>query len=103
TRHEVFSDYKATRQAPPSDLFEQKKYIVEFATLIGMTQIVQQGIEADDLMYSLAKEWVAHNNEAVVFVTLDKDMGQALTLGEHIYLLDAFKDEFFDRSAMQEK
>src|SRR5690606_12187443 len=81
TRHEVFSDYKATRQAPPSDLFEQKKYIVEFATLIGMTQIVQQGIEADDLMYSLAKEWVAHNNEAVVFVTLDKDMGQALTLG----------------------
>ncbi|MFS8506956.1 MAG: hypothetical protein LVQ75_02375 [Candidatus Babeliales bacterium] len=24
TRHELFENYKATRQAPPSDLFEQK-------------------------------------------------------------------------------
>ncbi len=31
TRHEMYENYKATRQAPPSDIFEQKKYIVEFA------------------------------------------------------------------------
>src|SRR5690348_5984394 len=30
-RHEAYPAYKATRQAPPSDLFEQKKYIQEFA------------------------------------------------------------------------
>lgn len=103
TRHEIYADYKATRQAPPSDLFEQKKYIVEFAELIGMPQLVQSGIEADDLMYSLAKDWMVDADKTVVFVTLDKDMGQALTLGQQVYLLDAFKDQFSDAVEVQEK
>ena len=30
-RHELFPAYKSTRQEPPSDLFEQKKYIQQFA------------------------------------------------------------------------
>jgi DNA polymerase-1 len=102
TRHEMFPAYKATRQAPPSDLFEQKEYIVEFATLIGMRQVAQSGIEADDLMFSLAKDWM-QADKAAVFVTLDKDMGQALTLGEQVYLLDAFKKEFSDDAALQAK
>jgi len=102
TRHELFPDYKATRQAPPSDLFEQKKYIIEFAALIGMRQVEQSGIEADDLMFSLAKEWITPDR-AVIFVTLDKDMGQALALGEHVFLLDAFKKEFSDRAAIEAK
>jgi DNA polymerase-1 len=46
---------------------------------------------------------VQQPDNAVVFVTLDKDMGQALTLGEQIYLLDAFKDQFTDTAAMQTK
>ena len=104
TRHEIFADYKATRQAPPSDLFEQKEYIIQFADLIGMKQVAQVGIEADDLMYSLAKDWIADNSEnGVVFVTLDKDMGQALTLSEHVYLLDAFKEHFSDKKSVEEK
>jgi len=102
TRHEIFSDYKATRQAPPSDLFDQKEFIVEFADMIGLKQVAQVGVEADDLMFSLAKDWISPDT-AVVFVTLDKDMGQALTLGEHVYLLDAFKEQFFGRAAMQDK
>ncbi len=104
TRHEIFADYKATRQAPPSDLFDQKEYIVQFADLIGLKQVAQVGVEADDLMYSLAKDWVAQQPDSnVVFVTLDKDMGQALTLNEHVYLLDAFKNEFADRAVIQKK
>lgn len=104
TRHEIFPAYKATRQAPPSDLFDQKEYIVTFADLVHLHQVEKVGIEADDLMYSLALEWMGKSSEnEVVFVTLDKDMGQALTLGEHIYLLDAFKEEFFDRAALEKK
>jgi DNA polymerase I len=102
TRHEIFTEYKATRQAPPSDLFDQKDYIVEFATLIGMRQMEQLGIEADDIMYSAAKEW-AERGDTVVFVTLDKDMGQALTLSDHVYLFDAFKEQFSDRAALESK
>ncbi len=102
SRQEIYSAYKATRQAPPSDLFDQKEYIVQFADLIGMHQVEKSGVEADDLMYSLAKDWMEQEG-AVVFVTLDKDMGQALTLGKEIYLLDAFKKEFFDRTSLEEK
>jgi DNA polymerase I len=97
TRHTIFPEYKATRQAPPSDIFEQKELIIQFADMIGMPQLAQTGIEADDLMFSLAKDWITplaqdvQVDRGVVFVTLDKDMGQALTLGEQIYLLDAFK------------
>jgi DNA polymerase I len=103
TRHEIFPDYKATRQAPPSDLFEQKEYILQFADLIGLKQVAQVGIEADDLMYSLAKDWLNEQpDSSVVFVTLDKDMGQAIALGD-VYLLDAFKDQLTDRAASEEK
>jgi len=102
TRHEIFADYKATRQAPPSDLFDQKEFIIQFADAIGLKQVAQSGIEADDLMYSLAKDWIKPET-AAVFVTLDKDMGQALTLGEHVYLLDAFKEQFSDRAALEDK
>lgn len=99
-RHEQFPAYKATRQAAPSDLFEQKKYIQEFIDLIGMRQLSREGYEADDLMYSVAQERVKEH-ENVVLVTSDKDMGQVIS--EHVVLYDSFKDVFTDPAAFQEK
>lgn len=99
-RHQIFSDYKATRQAPPTDLFEQKEHIVAFADLIKLPQVAQQGIEADDLMYSLAKQW-HKTGGSVVVVTSDKDMGQMLDA--HTVLFDTFKDQFIDTQAFETK
>lgn len=100
TRHELFEDYKATRQAAPTDIFDQKKYIVEFADLIGLRQIAQPGIEADDIMYSIAQEQMAQS-DSVVFVTSDKDMGQALS--EKIFMYDTFKDVLFNKDTFAQK
>ncbi len=100
TRHEMYEAYKATRQAPPSDMFTQKDRIIEFSNLIGLTQVQNPGVEADDLMYSLAKDFAAQGNN-VIFVTSDKDMGQALA--EHIFIFDPFKDEFIDPVKFQDK
>jgi DNA polymerase I len=100
TRHEVYEEYKATRQAPPSDLFEQKELITEFADAIGLKQVSKTGIEADDLMFSLAKE-ARERGETVVFVTSDKDMGQALDA--HTFIYDTFKDIFLDVPGFEEK
>ena len=99
-RHAMYPEYKATRQAPPSDLFEQKKYIVQFAEMIGLAQIAQQGIEADDIMYSLAVERRQQGDHAV-FITSDKDMSQALDAQTSMY--DPFKDEFITPETFQEK
>lgn len=100
TRHEMFENYKATRQAPPSDLFDQKKIIVDFADLIGLKQLAQQGIEADDIMYSLAQD-IKKEGFMAVFVTSDKDMAQALDAQTVIF--DPYKDEFLDLSSFQAK
>ncbi len=99
-RHEIFPEYKATREAPPSDLFTQKEHIIEFANLIGLHQIAQPGIEADDLMYSLAKDY-EKQGFTVVLVTSDKDMGQCIS--ENVVLFDSFKDKFYDIPAFEER
>lgn len=100
TRHELFPSYKATRQAPPSDLFTQKEHITTFAGLIGLFQISQSGIEADDIMFSLAQEY-GQQGKAIVFITADKDMGQALK--KDVYLYDPFKDVIFDYDTLSQK
>lgn len=99
-RHEIFSGYKETRQAPPSDLFVQKEYILKIAEAIGLHQVAQEGIEADDLMYSIGLWWQKKGGSVVV-VTSDKDMGQMLT--KHATIYDSFKDIFIDEAAFQEK
>lgn len=94
TRHHMYQEYKATRQAPPSDIFEQKEYIVKFADMIGMRQIAQQGIEADDIMYSIAQEQKQAGKLAVI-ITSDKDMGQAIE-DDKIVVFDPWKDQIFN-------
>lgn len=100
TRHDMFDDYKATRQAPPSDLFDQKEHITTFADLIGLKQVAIAGVEADDIMYSMARDAKKQGFE-VVLVTSDKDMGQMID--EHTYMFDTFKDIMFDVAAFNEK
>ena len=100
TRHEMFPEYKAQRQAPPSDLFEQKALIVEFADAIGMPQIATVGIEADDIMFSLGQE-AKKVGMHTVLITSDKDMGQMLDTDTTMF--DPFKDAFIDVPAFKEK
>lgn len=99
-RHELFAGYKATRQAPPSDLFEQKKHIRTFNKLIGLAELEIGGIEADDLMYSLAKD-MRQEGLDVVMVTTDKDMAQMID--EHTFVYDAFKEQLCDKSVFEQK
>jgi len=100
TRHEIYADYKATRQAPPSDLFDQKKLILEFAEQIGLKNISKPGIEADDIMFSLAKEF-KKEEVTTVLATTDKDLGQALN--EQVMLFDPFKNQIINTAALEEK
>ena len=99
-RHDVFPDYKATRQAPPSDLFDQKELIIKAADLMGIKQISRSGIEADDLMYSMAKE-LSEQSYNVMLVSSDKDLAQMVD--DKIFMYDSFKKVVLDRAALEEK
>ncbi len=99
-RHEIYPEYKANREAMPSDLAIQKEYIQEFAHLIGLRQLMEAGIEADDLMFSLA-ESLKSEGQPSVLVTSDKDLRQAID--GYINVLDPFKYEFVTREAVEAK
>lgn len=93
-RAELYQEYKATRQAPPNDLFEQKEHIMHFADMIGLCQVARSGVEADDIMFSLMQDYTQLGYDCVL-VTSDKDMLQVL--GEHVTMLDTFKDRTLTR------
>jgi DNA polymerase I len=100
TRHELYEHYKATRQAPPHDLFEQKKYVLQFADLISMCQRAQQGIEADDIIYSIGQE-VKKEDFSVCIVSSDKDMSQMLDTQTTIF--DPFKNMLLETQQFEQK
>lgn len=90
-RHELFNEYKATRQAAPSDLSDQKILIQEFNNIIKVKQLERYATEADDLIFSLSKDLNPHQ---VVVVSSDKDMAQMLS--DRVQIFDPFKEEFID-------
>ncbi len=91
-RKKMYSDYKATRTAPPSDLFIQKEHIEEFANIIELYQISKKGYEADDIIYALSQK--EHNTQKII-VGSDKDLFQMLNKHE-ILIFDPFKEILID-------
>jgi DNA polymerase-1 len=83
-RHEMYSDYKATRTPMPDDLTAQLTPIENLAEALGLPVIEKQGMEADDVMATLAHMGVAAGYD-VLLVTGDKDMLQVV--GEHVSVL----------------
>ena len=99
-RHDIYPAYKSTRQAAPSDLTVQKDMIKQFADTIGLPQIHKIGIEADDLMYSLALD-AKNRDQTAIIITADKDLGQVLQ--DKIVIFDPFKDTLITAESLEAK
>jgi DNA polymerase-1 len=92
-RKEIYPEYKAGRQAPPTDLFEQKDLILKFGELINLPMIAVPGVEADDIIFSLTQDF--KKDYTVVVVASDKDLYQILD--DNVYVFDPFKDLLVDK------
>jgi len=77
-RHELFTDYKATRKPTPDDLLVQVPVVRELAGALGLPVLEMPGHEADDVMATLARRGEQEGFE-VALVTSDKDMVQLVT------------------------
>ena len=53
-RHDIFKDYKANRPPMPEDLREQLSPLKEICNAMGMPVIEIPGVEADDVIATLA-------------------------------------------------
>ena len=99
-RHEMFPEYKANRPPMPDDLRAQIKPLQDVVRELGWPLIVEPGIEADDVIGTLAKRGEAAGMDVVV-ATGDKDLSQLV--GEHIVLLNTMNTKFYDREGVKEK
>jgi len=77
-RHREYPAYKAHRPEMPDEMAEQLPVIFEATEALGIRTIVEPGIEADDLIASLARKANAAGLDATI-VTGDKDFLQLLS------------------------
>ncbi len=99
-RHEIFPEYKATRPPMPEALQVQIPYIKEVSRGYGFPILEKEGLEADDLIGTLALEAEKKGFE-VVIVSGDKDLMQLIS--KKVWMWDTLKDQVFDLKAVKER
>ena len=88
-RHDIFPEYKANRQKTPEDLIAQIEPLHQAIINLGLPLIAVDGVEADDVIGTLAMEAEKKNIKTMI-ATGDKDMAQLVT--DNIHLIDTMKD-----------
>lgn len=81
-RHELYTDYKATRQKMPEDMIYQVAWIKEMLSAMNIPTYEKQGFEADDIIGTLAVQ-ARDAGFAVYLATGDKDFMQLI--GDNIF------------------
>ena len=99
-RHEMYEDYKANRAAMPDDLIPQIEPIHEVIKALGIKIFVVEGVEADDVIGTLAAE-AEQKGIATIISTGDKDLAQLVT--KNIKLVNTMKNEVLDIKGVEKK
>lgn len=77
-RHEIYKEYKGTRKPMPGELREQVPVMKEVLNAMGIKIMEQAGLEADDILGTLAKRAEKQGIE-VSLVSGDRDLLQIAT------------------------
>ncbi|MFN3781239.1 MAG: 5'-3' exonuclease H3TH domain-containing protein, partial [Candidatus Kapaibacteriota bacterium] len=83
-RHQIYKEYKANRLAFPEDLVPQLQRIKDFLDAFGIKRIEIPGLEADDIIGTLAKR-LSKSGWKVIFITNDKDYYQLVDENISLY------------------
>ena len=80
-RHEMYEAYKGTRKPMPEELRQQVPLMKDMLTAMGIRIVEQPGLEADDILGTIAFKAEAEGKDAVI-VSGDRDLLQLAT--DHI-------------------
>lgn len=80
-RHEIYKEYKGTRKPMPEELREQVPVMKEVLTAMGIKIMEKAGLEADDILGTIAKKSEREGME-VALISGDRDLLQIAS--EHI-------------------
>ncbi|HEY9034368.1 MAG TPA: DNA polymerase I [Pseudomonadales bacterium] len=99
-RDELFEHYKAQRPPMPDDLRPQVQPIHDIVQAMGLPLIVVEGVEADDVIGSYARQATEQGMD-VIISTGDKDMAQLVN--QHITLVNTMTNSTLTPAGVKEK
>lgn len=99
-RNDMYPEYKANRPAMPEDLRTQIAPLHEIIEAMGLPLLVIEGVEADDVIGTLANQASKLKMETVIS-TGDKDMAQLVTA--HVRLINTMTNVEMDEAGVEEK
>ncbi|MGD8630081.1 MAG: DNA polymerase I [Gammaproteobacteria bacterium] len=99
-RHDLYKEYKANRPAMPEDLALQIKPLHALVRALGLPLLQVDGVEADDVIGTLAREATTQGIETVIS-TGDKDMAQLVS--PHVTLVNTMSQTTLDIDGVEEK
>ncbi len=97
-RDDLYPEYKANRSAMPDDLRAQIPAIHEVVRLLGWKVLNVPGVEADDVLGTLAC-MATEQGIATVISSGDKDLSQLVN--EHVVVIDTMNDRRRDMAGVE--
>ena len=99
-RDDLYVEYKSHRPSMPDDLRLQIEPIHKIIEAMGLPMLIIDGVEADDVIGTLAVE-AASQQRNVVISTGDKDMAQLV--GPYVSLINTMTNTHMDRQGVVDK
>ncbi|CCJ50325.1 DNA polymerase I [Bordetella parapertussis] len=99
-RDDLFPDYKSHRPPMPEDLAAQIEPIHEAVRALGWPLLAIEGVEADDIIGTLARQASAQGIDTIVS-TGDKDLAQLVD--PHVTLVNTMSGEVLDVAGVNDK
>ncbi|MEW6689739.1 MAG: DNA polymerase I [Pseudomonadota bacterium] len=99
-RDEIYPEYKAKRPPMPEDLARQIEPLKEAIAALGWPVLAIEGVEADDVIATLATQARAAGWECVIS-TGDKDLAQLVDA--HVTLVNTMSNERLDAEGVKRK
>ncbi|MFP6807809.1 MAG: DNA polymerase I [Pseudomonadales bacterium] len=99
-RNDIYSEYKANRPPMPDELRSQIAPIHDIVKQMGLPLLVVEGVEADDVIGTLADQ-ASKAKISVLVSTGDKDMAQLVN--EHVTLINTMSNTIMDVEGVVEK
>ena len=99
-RDELFDQYKAHRPPMPEDLRQQIEPLYSLIDAMGLPRLIVPGVEADDVIGTLAKLAQTHGLRTLVS-TGDKDMAQLVN--DDVTLINTMNNTILDIKGVNEK
>ncbi|ODS24026.1 DNA polymerase I [Candidatus Endobugula sertula] len=99
-RDDIFPEYKANRPSMPDDLKSQVEPVHQIIRNMGLSLLVVDGVEADDVIGTLAHQ-ATQQGMNVIVSTGDKDMAQLVN--EHVMLVNTMTETMMDVAGVEDK